>query len=57
MHKTYLKSFVFEILFVLVIIVKPSMIKFEEYNIIVLASLLEHFGNDIHFFREIKVTP
>ena len=53
-HKTHLKSFVFETVFT-EIIVRPFlslMTKFEVYNI--LASKLDHFENDIHFCRDIS---
>ena len=56
MHRTHLKSFIFEF-FLLEIIVRPFtslMAKSKVFN--VLASKLEHFKNDIHFCRDIKHT-
>ena len=55
MHKTHLKSFVFEISFIGDYnVVRPFislMAEFEVYN--VLASKLEHFENDTHFCQDI----
>ena len=47
MHKTYLKSFLFELLFIGGKPFISLMAKFEAYN--VLASKLEHFKNEMHF--------
>ena len=52
MHKTHLKSFIFEILFIrdYSSTFISLMAKFEVYS--VFASKLEHFENDIHFCQD-----